>query len=184
MLNIRFFLDSPQRSLSQPVQQLIKMIAETGDLVFCRLSVSARKRFAPYLGASFLVQVRKKIGEPGDQIALGKKHVDGKADVQYPMQFLNPPAYFPCMPVALILAALDQIGYAHRYQHAVDRPPRAVLLDQIEESAPGGRIHGLMAVLGGVTPGGIQEYGVFGKKPVSVARSTHPLDTPFTPAVI
>jgi len=71
---------------------------------------------------------------------------------------------------------LHQIGQADRDQDAVDGPPRAVFLEQGEESQPGGTVHGLVAVLGSVAARGIEQHRLVGEPPVTVAGAADAMD--------
>ena len=71
---------------------------------------------------------------------------------------------------------LEQVADADRDQHAVDGPPGARLLEELEEALPGGRVDVPVALLGGVPAGRVEEDGLVGEPPVAVARAADAAD--------
>jgi hypothetical protein len=131
---------------------------------------------APHLGPLLAAQVGEEFHEPRHQVALGEGEVDGEADAELLVQLVDALLDGAGVGGALALALLQQVGHAHRHQHAVDGAAAAVPLEQLEEAHPGGAVHRLEAVLGGVAPGGVQQHRLVGEPPVAVAGAAHATD--------
>src|SRR5439155_13824330 len=65
----------------------------------------------------------------------------------------------------------EQVAHADGQQHAVDRAPRPIALEQAEKAEPGGAVARAIAVMRGVAAGGVDENGFAGEPPVAVARA-------------
>ena len=63
------------------------------------------------------------------------------------MQVLQPPPDRNCVPFALLRVEGRDVGNAQRDQYSVDRPPRAVLLEESQEFVPAGTVGTLMGIL-------------------------------------
>src|SRR5262245_38297812 len=64
-----------------------------------------------------------------------------------------------------------EIGDADGNEHAVDRPPLAILAQQAEKLAPAGRVGGAIRILRGVAPRRIEQDRLIREPPVAVARA-------------
>ena len=98
----------------------------------------------------------------------------GEANAEMLVQFLHPLLDGQCLGGAFFLALLHQIGQADGDEGAVDGSAAAVLFQQIQETAPSGPVNFLVAVLGGVAAGGVQQHRFVGKPPIAVAGAAHP----------
>ena len=63
------------------------------------------------------------------------------------------------------------VGHRDRDDHAIQRLPGARALQQTQEGAPAGLVDRRVAVLRGVTAGGIDEHRVLGKPPIAHPRA-------------
>src|SRR5439155_1625194 len=79
--------------------------------------------------------------------------------------------------VALRRRLLKQVGDADCHQHAVDRPPGARLLEELEKALPGGRVDVPVTLLCGVPPGRIEEDGLVGEPPIAVPSAADTTDS-------
>ena len=135
---------------------------------------------APDLLAPLLVQVREELHEAGHQIRLHEEHIDRDRNAEGLAQLLDALADRCRMGRPLRLALLHEVGETHCHQHPVDRPSRTVLLQQPEETLPGGAVHLLVAVLRGIASGGVDQDRLVGEPPVAVAGPPDALDSVLT----
>ncbi len=135
-----------------------------------------RERHAPDLAAQLRREIVEELGEAGHQVALGEHQVGRHADAQVLGQFVQPLPHRHDVLLPARLVEGEQVGQAHRHDHAVDRPPLAILAQQIEKLRPRRRIRAAVGILGGVTPGSVEEHRLVGEPPVAVAGAADAAD--------
>src|SRR5207247_1406657 len=92
------------------------------------------------------------------------------------MQLLDAVAQRSRLIGKLCRSLLEQIGDADRDDGAVDRPPRSIRREQLEEPAPLRAVALLVALLRCVTTRSVQQDGFVGEPPVAVARTADAAD--------
>ena len=159
----------------EPVQQQVELVEELfrGGAVH---GLVDRERHAPDLAAQLGVEVVEEFGEAGDQVALGEHQIGRHADAQVLGQFVQPLANRQDVLLAAVGVQRQQVGQAHRHDHAVDRTALAVLAQQVEEFLPCRGIGAAVGILRGVAAGGVEEHGLVGEPPVAVAGAADAAD--------
>ncbi|MNZ86820.1 hypothetical protein D3C78_1056570 [compost metagenome] len=131
---------------------------------------------APDLVALLAAERGEVLVEAGQQVELGHQHVDREDDAELPVQLLQAFAQLVGVPRQFQRAAAQQVGDRDGEDDAVDGLPRAVLLQQAEKAVPLGAIDLLVAVLGAVAPGGIDQDRLVGEPPVALAGTADAFD--------
>ncbi len=132
-----------------------------------------RETHAPHLAPFVLAHFAEEFGEAGQQVALGDHDVDREAHAQLFMQVLDAGADGQRLLLAVRLALLQQVGHADGQDHAVDGPPPPMLAQQLQKAAPGRLVHFLVAVLGGVAAGRVEQHRFVREPPVAVTGAAH-----------
>ncbi len=165
------------QALHQPVVQALLQQLEFGDEVLDHAfrigGVVHRQGRAPNLGPFLLTQIVEEFDKAGDQVGLGEQHVNREANAEMFVQLLHPLFDGQRLGRALVLALLHQVGQADGDEGAVDGPAAAMFLEQVQKAAPSRPVHFLVAVLGGVAAGGIQQDPLVGEPPVAIAGAAH-----------
>src|SRR5262245_14939565 len=118
----------------EPRVERLKLGGEQGAVVGCRSGFGGvRERHAPDLSALLATVLREKFVEPSQQVTLGDHDIQREADAEPYIQFLNALAYRLAIACAVLLVPAHQVRHADGDDRAVERTPRAVLLEQIEK---------------------------------------------------
>ena len=123
--------------------------------------------------AVFATEVAVELHETRQQVALGDHDVDGKTGTQLVVQFPYALAYAAPVVGAFLGRLGEQIRDAKGDDGTVQGLARPEALEQFQESAPCGAIHGLVAGLGGVAAGGVEQHRFIGEPPIAVAGAAH-----------
>ena len=115
------------------------------------------------------------MGEADDQIHLGEDGVDGKADLQFVVQFGQALADGVGVRVDLGRREIENVVDADRHQHAVDRLARPVGAQHVEKGEPALSIDLGVRILRRVAPRGVDEHGLVGEPPIAIARAADAL---------
>jgi len=107
--------------------------------------------------AALLILKRQIFYEAGNEIALGKQRVDGKIDLQAPMQLKQAGADRARMCAQIGRTQRHQVFEADRNDYAIDRLTRPVFLEQRQKCKPAFLIGRDIGILGRVATGGINE---------------------------
>ena len=155
----------------QALVELVEMAVEDGQQVVARRR-SAGQRGAPHPVALGRVEILEEGVEAGDQVGLGEQHIHRRKDFQPLGELLHPLAQALGELDGRARVAAHQLADADGDDDAVDRRPRAVLLEQVEEAQPLGAVF----LVDGVAAGGIEQDALGGEEPVAVAGAADALD--------
>ena len=172
---VGFGLQPCQQLALQALAQGVEHGAEGLDRVGWR-RLAQGQRAAPDLLARCRVECGEELVEARDQVGLGHEHVDRQPHVEPAVEFLQPRAQRLRMEGGCAFGMAQQVGDADRQQHAVERLPRPVPAQQIEEAEPGLAVAVRVRVLGRVAACGIEQHGLVAEPPVAVARAAHARD--------
>jgi len=171
---VALLLHPPEHAVADPREQAVELGPEVGRRAV-RPAGAGGEGHAPHLAALVPPQVVEELLEPRHQVALGEHHVDGGVHAELAGQLLDSLAHGLAVGLPLRLRGQHDVGQAHGHDHAVDRAARAGLAQQLQEGGPGGAVHRLLGVLGGVAPGGVHQHGVVAEPPVAVAGAADAL---------
>jgi hypothetical protein len=133
----------------------------------------ARERDAPDLRAPLGRQVAEVLAEAGHEVALRHEHVHRQLHPQLLVQFVEPPAGGGDVRRPAVRPQRHQVLRADGEDDAVQRPPLAVLPQQLQELAPRRRVGRGVGVLRRVAPRRVEEHRFVGEPPVAVPRPAH-----------
>src|SRR6185312_16201591 len=165
-----------EQPLIEPFLQQVELFAEAGHRPFRALAVVEREGEAPDLLTVVLAEIVHELDEAGRQIDLREQDINGEADAELVMQLADALLDGARMRLALRLLHGGEIVEADGDERAVDRLARPRALQQLQEAGPGSGIDGLMAVLGRVAAGGVDQHRFVGKPPVAIARAADAAD--------
>jgi len=163
--------------LAQPVDHLVRQARDQRVELLAHpvmrglLAVLGLEGRAPDLLAAAGAERSKVFAEPGDQVGLGKHHIDREIDLQRLVNFRETGAHGPGMGRHGFGRGVHQVRNREGKDHAVDRLLGAVALQQRQERGPAFAIRHRVAVLRGVAAGGVDQHRLLGKPPVAIARA-------------
>jgi hypothetical protein len=134
------------------------------------------ERDAPNLIARLAVEVGEELHEPGQQIGLGDQQVDRERVFEGAEQFLQARTNGQSLRLAFCARQLQQVADTDGDQRTVDGLARPVALERTQELLPFAGIGQSVAVLGGVSPRGVDHHGLVGEPPVAHPGSTDAAD--------
>ncbi len=169
--NVALGLDAGQQAVVQALHQGVEGLARALRLATHGGVGAEREGVAPDLLAAGSVQIVEELREAGQQVNLGEQQVDGGADAELLADLVDTGADGPGVGQHLALVGGEQVGRGKRDDDAGERLARAVAFQEVEQAVPGLGVSDLVAVLGGVATGGVDQDGAVGEPPVGGARA-------------
>ena len=132
------------------------------------LAVGGLEGGAPDQLAAALAETGEIFAETGDQVGLGEHHINREVDLQPFMQFGQTGAHGFGVAGQRFGAFGHHVLDREGQDHPVDRLVRPGLFQQVQKRVPAGLVSCQIAVLGGVTPGGVDQDRVLGEPEIHV----------------
>src|SRR5262249_18871167 len=175
-LLVTLLLYPVEQNSIEPVFQRLEFGIEEGCVIHRNLRLGlVRECHAPDLCPLLPPEAPEKLVESGEQVALRDHDVERKAHAQPGIQLLDALPHCVGVPGPVRLVPHEKVGNADRDDRSVQRAPRTIFLQQVQETQPGRRIGLLLALLSGVTAGGIEQHRFVRKPPIAVAGSADAL---------
>ena len=166
-----FRLQAVEQAFVEAIDEELQFLRKTFDRP--RLGLGQGKGHPPDLVTAFPVQIVEEFTEAGNQIGLGEQRIDRHADAEPLLQLLHPAADGAGMSEALVRRRVGNVTQRNGDNHAVQGLARAGAAQQAEEGFPAGAVDARVGILGRVTPGGVDQHGVFGEPPVAQPRAAN-----------